>query len=156
MDDLTELVNLSFDELKDELIVAEAVVAEIKREIRCRAKDELAKVNARAAELAKFVSSDAEADQAKDIAPVKKANSGAPKYRHPSDDSVTWTGRGKKPKWMQEWIMEGKDPIDLLIAKPARVEGQLATVQMKGDQAYQLALAAKPVHIDDETGDLSA
>lgn len=27
----------------------------------------------------------------------------AVKYRHPQDTSLTWTGRGRTPKWVAEW-----------------------------------------------------
>lgn len=29
-------------------------------------------------------------------------------YRHPSKSDLTWTGRGKKPKWVTEWLAQGK------------------------------------------------
>lgn len=30
-----------------------------------------------------------------------------PRYRHPSDTSLTWTGRGRKPAWVAEWLVNG-------------------------------------------------
>jgi len=38
-----------------------------------------------------------------------------PKYQSPSDPSLTWSGRGRKPKWVQEWVDAGKDLEKLLI-----------------------------------------
>lgn len=32
----------------------------------------------------------------------------AVKYRHPQNDGLTWTGRGRKPAWVAEWIASGK------------------------------------------------
>lgn len=32
----------------------------------------------------------------------------AVKYRHPDDSSLTWTGRGKKPRWVDAWLKSGK------------------------------------------------
>ena len=32
----------------------------------------------------------------------------AVKYRHPQDASLTWTGRGRKPRWVTEWLAKGK------------------------------------------------
>lgn len=29
------------------------------------------------------------------------------KYRHPQDASLEWTGRGRKPKWVEAWLAEG-------------------------------------------------
>src|SRR5690242_3033941 len=31
-----------------------------------------------------------------------------PKYRHPEDSSLTWSGRGKRPKWLAEALASGK------------------------------------------------
>jgi len=31
------------------------------------------------------------------------------KYRHPSDETKTWTGRGMMPKWLKELTDSGKD-----------------------------------------------
>jgi len=38
-----------------------------------------------------------------------------PKYQSPTDPSLTWTGRGRKPKWVQGWIDGGNDLEKLLI-----------------------------------------
>lgn len=38
---------------------------------------------------------------------------GRPKYRHPENPDVTWTGRGRKPGWVQQHIAAGK-PIEAL------------------------------------------
>ncbi len=37
------------------------------------------------------------------------------KYRHPENPSLTWTGRGRKPKWFSEWLGVGKSADDLKI-----------------------------------------
>lgn len=46
----------------------------------------------------------------------------APKY---ALDDKTWTGRGKRPKWVDEAVAAGYSLEDLLINKPA-VEGEAA------------------------------
>ena len=38
-----------------------------------------------------------------------------PKFRHPEDSSKTWTGRGRKPKWVQAWEEGGGDIEELRI-----------------------------------------
>ncbi len=48
---------------------------------------------------------------------AKPKNSPVPKYAHPEDPSVTWTGRGRKPVWALNWVNEGKSLDDLLIQK---------------------------------------
>src|SRR5262245_38606596 len=37
------------------------------------------------------------------------------KYRHPEDPSLTWSGRGKRPSWVNDWIAEGKSLADLAV-----------------------------------------
>lgn len=38
-----------------------------------------------------------------------------PKYANPEDPTMTWTGRGRKPRWVQESLKKGVDIEDLLI-----------------------------------------
>ena len=50
---------------------------------------------------------------------VKVKTSGATgkvkvKYRHPSDATLEWTGRGRKPKWVEAWLAAGSS-IDALL-----------------------------------------
>jgi DNA-binding protein H-NS len=44
-----------------------------------------------------------------------KKTKGLPKYRHPEDPTLTWTGRGRKPVWFVEAIAAGKRVDDLRI-----------------------------------------
>jgi DNA-binding protein H-NS len=37
------------------------------------------------------------------------------KYRHPENAELTWTGRGRKPVWVQELLTAGKTLEDLAI-----------------------------------------
>ncbi|WP_081466402.1 H-NS family nucleoid-associated regulatory protein [Collimonas fungivorans] len=32
----------------------------------------------------------------------------AVRYRHPSDPLLQWTGRGRQPKWIQDWVASGQ------------------------------------------------
>ena len=43
--------------------------------------------------------------------------SSAPKYAHPENSSITWTGRGRRPNWVKEALEAGKSLEDFLIAK---------------------------------------
>lgn len=47
----------------------------------------------------------------------RKLGKVAPKYRNPENESETWTGRGKQPRWMAERVAQGNTPEDFLIAK---------------------------------------
>ena len=38
-----------------------------------------------------------------------------PKYKNPNDESQTWCGKGKKPKWITELLATGKQLDDLKI-----------------------------------------
>lgn len=44
--------------------------------------------------------------------PTKKA---APKYQNPNDESITWTGRGRKPLWVVDALDSGLTLDDLVI-----------------------------------------
>ncbi|MAM62758.1 H-NS histone family protein [Maritimibacter sp. UBA3975] len=52
-------------------------------------------------------------------AKAKKAGDGrskvAPKYRNPDEPTVTWTGRGRKPKWVEAHLANGGKLEDVLI-----------------------------------------
>lgn len=41
-------------------------------------------------------------------APVKVKQTVAVKYRHPNDSTLQWSGRGRQPKWVKEWVESGK------------------------------------------------
>lgn len=38
-----------------------------------------------------------------------------PKYRHPKDANITWTGKGRHPDWFKQAVMDGASPDDMLI-----------------------------------------
>lgn len=38
----------------------------------------------------------------------KRRAKAQPKYQHPTNQKLTWTGRGKKPKWIVELLDQGK------------------------------------------------
>src|SRR3974390_941099 len=79
----------------------------------CKLGDEIAALlNSRAEELRKELAlltngADGKTDNA-------KRKSAAPKYCGPNGD--TWTGRGKRPRWLTAALAEGKKLEDFLIA----------------------------------------
>ena len=91
----------------------------LSNEALCKLRDEIADLlNSRAEALR------TELDQLTGgPAPAADANGGeettsrrvAPKYRGPHGE--TWTGRGLKPRWLNEAINEGMQPSDFLIDK---------------------------------------
>lgn len=51
-----------------------------------------------------------------DLANAKPGrNKVAAKYVNPADPDATWTGRGRKPRWVQEALDSGKSLADLEI-----------------------------------------
>lgn len=38
-----------------------------------------------------------------------------PKYKNPQDAEQTWTGRGRRPRWVEDCLSNGMDLTDLLI-----------------------------------------
>jgi len=37
------------------------------------------------------------------------------KYRHPENAELTWTGRGRTPKWVEAWVANGGSLDNLLV-----------------------------------------
>lgn len=47
---------------------------------------------------------------------TKKAKGvSVPKYRHPENPSLTWTGRGRQPDWLKQALAAGGSRDDFLI-----------------------------------------
>ncbi len=51
------------------------------------------------------------------VAPAKTRGKAKnpPKYRHPENPSVTWTGRGRKPQWIKDAEAAGTDIVEFAI-----------------------------------------
>lgn len=49
------------------------------------------------------------------VSGVKKRKPAAPKYANPADATDTWTGRGRKPRWVVAALASGKSLEDLAI-----------------------------------------
>ena len=47
--------------------------------------------------------------------PVKKRKPAKAKYANPQNSAETWTGRGRKPRWVEAALKSGKSLDDLLI-----------------------------------------
>ena len=45
----------------------------------------------------------------------RKPNKAPPKYRNPLNSQETWTGRGRKPKWLALQLEEGKTLAEFTI-----------------------------------------
>ncbi|GAB5449355.1 H-NS histone family protein [Gymnodinialimonas sp.] len=47
--------------------------------------------------------------------PTKAKSQGAAKYIHPENSALTWTGRGRQPKWIKGGLAAGKSLEDFAI-----------------------------------------
>ena len=55
-------------------------------------------------------------DELLDVKPAKKTRAPVqPKYRHPENPELTWSGRGKRPAWFASALASGVSPDELLI-----------------------------------------
>lgn len=113
-----DLSNLSLTELRR---LQSRVETEITRRTSATRKDLLKKVQKLAAEAG--VSLDDLISKEVPETPKKAKARGAPKkprgksstagvkvpakYRHPENGELTWTGRGRKPKWVEDWLAGG-------------------------------------------------
>jgi len=98
-----DLSKLSSEELKNLIAEAERSLRERNQrrvmELRREAEELAASLNISVAELLGL-------DKSK-----RSSTKLAPKYMNPSDPSQTWTGRGKKPRWLADALERG-EPIE--------------------------------------------
>lgn len=113
MPNITDLTQVSVSELRELLV---AIPAEIRKREAQEKKAilnevrELAKARGYALEdlVGTGAASAAEGTVAKRTIP--------PKYRHPKDPSLTWTGRGRKPAWLVQLLEAGASLTEVAIA----------------------------------------
>ncbi|RXZ44172.1 H-NS family nucleoid-associated regulatory protein [Crenobacter cavernae] len=86
---------------------------EIDGEIKRRESEEKAKARKQIQEIAKTYGLNLEEVLSKVGGAVRKPVEA--KYAHPQDVSMTWTGRGRKPSWVQGQLDQGRTLEDLLI-----------------------------------------
>lgn len=103
-----DLQNMSLDELKR----LQKDVAKAIDDYEARKKREaLAAVEAKASEMG-FTLAELTGET-----PSKKGGKPKlpPKYQHPENPALTWSGRGRKPDWIKEGLEAGKSLDDFLI-----------------------------------------
>jgi DNA-binding protein H-NS len=101
-----ELQAKSFTELQDLLKAVEAEISRRETEEKANAKKQIL-------ELAKSYGLSLDEVLSKATAVVRKPVEA--KYKNPNDESQTWTGRGRKPVWVQALLDEGFSLEDLAI-----------------------------------------
>ncbi|MFQ6550253.1 H-NS family nucleoid-associated regulatory protein [Aestuariibius sp. 2305UL40-4] len=103
------LDKLSLDELKNlQKEVAQAITSFEKRQ----RDDALAAIQAAAKEHGYSLDELMGGSSKKTAKPKTPA---APKYRHPENPEMTWSGRGRQPKWIKDALADGKTLDDYLI-----------------------------------------
>ncbi|OIO78537.1 MAG: hypothetical protein AUJ86_05645 [Hydrogenophilaceae bacterium CG1_02_62_390] len=102
------LKSLSIVELK-------ALQGEIAVEMEARKKGERQKLLQEFRDKAKSLGISLDELLSGQKAKTRSAGKVAVKYIHPADPSLTWTGRGKQPRWVGEWLAGGKSMADLKV-----------------------------------------
>ena len=101
----TDLENMEIQELKSLIASAEAVLA---RKVEGQRANFMSEMKARAEELGLDFD-----EMIKVRAPRGRARARgsalAPKYRHPENPDLTWSGRGRMPAWVKEFMNAGKE-----------------------------------------------
>ena len=83
----------------------------IDKELRQREVEERKNVKARIRELAASIGMTPE--EVLGIESAQKGTAGEPKFRNPVNPEQTWTGKGKRPNWMNEALAQGKSLEEL-------------------------------------------
>lgn len=109
--DSTNLDSLSVAELQSIVAEAEAALA---AQLRNQRRSVIAKMR----ELAASVGIDFEIIETSS-SKARRSSPAAPKYRNPANPEQTWSGRGKRPKWIREAIDSGADMAAMEISSAA-------------------------------------
>lgn len=69
-------------------------------------------------------------------------------YRHPDNADMCWSGRGRKPKWVENWLAEGGSLDELAVppSKPAKAGKQQQVQASSADSAYRCDKTADMFH----------
>jgi DNA-binding protein H-NS len=104
---MMDLSGLSVAELR-------ALQQQVAQEIKKREQQELAKAREQIIAIAQRVGIPLKDLISGDVR-IKNGNGGGVnvRYRHPSDKSLRWSGRGRQPKWVKDWVASGQ-PLDAL------------------------------------------
>jgi len=98
----------------DELNTLQKDVDKAVRNYEKRRKQEALAAAAATAKEMGFSLSDLVGDKA---ISASKGRVNPPKYRHPENPDVTWTGKGRQPAWIKEAVAKGQPLDELLIIK---------------------------------------
>jgi DNA-binding protein H-NS len=101
-------------DLQDTDVVLEAINT-LKAALLDRAKTELAEIEQRRNSLLKLMG-ETPVPVPEDKPPRSRGSVNPPKYRNPDNPEQTWSGHGKRPKWVVDYLIEPANLLqDLLI-----------------------------------------
>lgn len=86
----------------------------IDEELKQREIEERKDAKARIRELAASIGMTPE--EVLGIESAKRTTAGEPKFRNPDNPDQTWTGKGKRPNWLNEALAQGR-PLEELRAR---------------------------------------
>jgi DNA-binding protein H-NS len=95
-----DLSNLSSAQLRD-------LQKQLERELKKRESEDRTKAREQILAIAQSVGVPVK-DLIGNAVRVKASNTVAARYRNPADATQQWTGRGRQPKWVKEWVDAGK------------------------------------------------
>jgi len=106
---MIDLNDLTLPQLND-------LQVKVGEQIKIRTKDELTKVHQQILALAESVGMTVqEIMKDKGGKLQKPVRTVSPRYRHPEKAELMWTGRGRKPLWIQEYMDASGKPIESLL-----------------------------------------
>lgn len=102
-----DLTKLSIEELQ-------ALARDIEQEIISRREQDRERVLAQMRELAGSLGMSLEEVLRQERGRERTRLPGATvRFRHPENTALTWSGRGKRPQWINEWLASGRTLEDL-------------------------------------------
>lgn len=109
--------NEQWEELTSEEL--EQVIEEARRALELKQKEKRQEVIGQIKELAASagleVSIRIKGKPVEETRALRRRGKVPPKYRHPTDSSLTWSGRGQMPRWLRELVEQGHDKDEFLI-----------------------------------------
>jgi DNA-binding protein H-NS len=101
---MMDLSNMSLGDLRN-------LQEQIKQEMKQREQQEVQKAREQIMAIAQSVGvplKDLLANSGRGTKAGAKTGSVAVRFRNPDNESQQWTGRGRQPKWVKEWVEGGK------------------------------------------------